>query len=455
VTLTRTVAVVGAGVTGLAASLYAALKGARVTLFEPGLPGGKVRSAELAGHELDLGPDSFLTRYPELMALIADLGLSQHLTYQLPGDVYLYCSEGRFLMPKKSVMGVPIDLKELKRAGILSGGGYFRLRRDRYARRHKGGDVTVAELVVPRLGEEAYRKLVAPLISSVYAARADSLSVASCAPELLASASAYGSLIKGARLAAKASERRAQPPFATLFPSMARLPQAILGRLQDFGSFQLVRSAVQAIAVDSEKAYLVSKDAEVKADAVILAVPAQEASRLLRGVDEDASVALSSIEYSSVAVATFAFKRPRLPMEPSRGILVTEDTGLLTRAVTFLSSKWPHLNLSDVRFLRASVGSFEDRRHLEMTDDEVVERVVEELREVADLREAPDSCLLTRWGDSFPRYLVGHGRLVTSIKHMAARHLGGRLALGGAWSGGIGLGARVREGLALASQAVS
>lgn len=78
----RRVAVIGAGLGGLAAALDLASEGHAVTVLErAAAPGGKMREVEAAGRRIDSGPTVFTMRWV-LEGLFADAGLSldDHLT---------------------------------------------------------------------------------------------------------------------------------------------------------------------------------------------------------------------------------------------------------------------------------------------------------------------------------------------------------------------------------------
>ena len=69
------VAIVGGGWAGLAAAVELAAAGRRVTLYEAGRhPGGRARSADIAGRRLDNGQHILLGAYRDTLALMARVG---------------------------------------------------------------------------------------------------------------------------------------------------------------------------------------------------------------------------------------------------------------------------------------------------------------------------------------------------------------------------------------------
>src|SRR5205807_9780008 len=79
------VAVVGGGITGMAAAyrlrtLFGDREG--ITVFEASRTlGGDLQTAELAGRPLDVGAEAFLWRRPELTELAAEIGLDGELVH--------------------------------------------------------------------------------------------------------------------------------------------------------------------------------------------------------------------------------------------------------------------------------------------------------------------------------------------------------------------------------------
>lgn len=101
----RHVAILGAGVGGLAAAIHLAARGVAVSVFERGpAPGGKLRAVELGGVAMDAGP-TLLTLRPVFEALFAAGGTSL--------DAHLALSEaqslGRHVWPDGSSLDLHRD----------------------------------------------------------------------------------------------------------------------------------------------------------------------------------------------------------------------------------------------------------------------------------------------------------------------------------------------------------
>jgi protoporphyrinogen/coproporphyrinogen III oxidase len=196
------------------------------------------------------------------------------------------------------------------------------------------------------------------------------------------------------------------------------------------------------------------------ADAVVLAVPAPGASRLLRPHDDEAAGLLANIAYASVSLVTF-----RVPVEALAAPLT--GTGFLVprqsppprggepwavTACTYLSQKWPHLASDGAILLRASVGRFGDDRADAWTDAEMVARVWSELGLLMGLSGEPPDSTVARWPQAFPQYRVHHLMRTAGIEAAVAR-LGG-IAVAGAAYRGVGIPACIASGRA-AAQAVT
>lgn len=203
------IAVVGGGVSGLAAALR--LLGAegesagvrpRVTVFEAAVrPGGVVRTVELAGRAVDLGADSLVTRSPGLMELVDEIGLSDRLIQPAHGSTAVW-SRGRAReLPLGITTGMPQGFGPLIRSGLLSPAGIVRAGLDLVLPRTDPGDVgdSAGELIRRRFGDEVLDRVIDPLLGGINHTRCDELSLEVGAPGFAAAARTHRSLIRGLR----------------------------------------------------------------------------------------------------------------------------------------------------------------------------------------------------------------------------------------------------------------
>jgi oxygen-dependent protoporphyrinogen oxidase len=296
-------------------------------------------------------------------------------------------------------------------------------------------DIAVGELVGRRLGREVVELLVDPLLGGVYAGRADRLSLQATMPALAAAVATTRSLILAARQSRATSTG---PVFAGLPGGLGRLPAAVA---KASGATIRTGTTVRALERTATGWRLTTGStadpAYVDADAVVIAVPAAPAARLLRDVAPTAAADLAEIDYASVAIVTLVLAG-QTPGDGS-GYLVPAVEGLSTKAVTFTSRKW---GLSGNAVVRASVGRIGDEVELQREDSELVRVVLAELERVVGPVGALVDSRVSRWGGGLPQYAVGHVDRVRRIK--AALPQG--LAVAGAAYEGIGVPAVIKSG---------
>jgi oxygen-dependent protoporphyrinogen oxidase len=188
----------------------------------------------------------------------------------------------------------------------------------------------------------------------------------------------------------------------------------------------------------------VPSPAVIDADAVIVAVPAGPAARILCDVAPGAAAELAQVEYASVAIVTLAVPLAAFP-EPPRwsGFLVPPVDGHRIKAVTFSSVKWPWMaaRAGDLVMLRASIGRHRDQAELQYEDQELVSTVLAELGPAIGLTGAPVDSRVTRWGGALPQYALGHVERMSRVR-AAVDALSG-LAVCGAACDGVGVAACV------------
>jgi oxygen-dependent protoporphyrinogen oxidase len=176
-------------------------------------------------------------------------------------------------------------------------------------------------------------------------------------------------------------------------------------------------------------------------DAVVLAVPAPAARRLLGDAVPAASAALSAVEVASMAVVALALP-PGTELPQASGVLIgagerhRDGSPMAAKAFTFSSRKWAHLSGGPV-LVRGSVGRFGDPGALRADDDELVRLVRADLAELTGITADPLDVHVNRWGGGLPQYGVGHLGVVERVERAVAETPG--LAISGAVLHGVGL----------------
>jgi protoporphyrinogen/coproporphyrinogen III oxidase len=465
------VAIVGGGISGLAAAFFLRDSGVAVTVLE-GSPrlGGKVAVSEVAGVAVDEGAEALLARRPEGTDLIGAVGLAGRL--EVPGTTAAgIWTRGRLRpLPKRQLMGVPADLDELQSSGILSDAGLARARDDlRLPVTPRDGDVPVGSYVGARFGPELVDRLVDPLLGGVYAGRSDELSFEATLGGLAEASRQHRSLAEAAAALLPAPPAAGRPPaparpvFTTLSGGLGTLPPAVAAQSgATVRTGAMVRELARTVRSGGEGWRLTVGPTRapewLDADAVILAIPARPASRLLGGLPGagPAAAALGEIGYASMAIVTLAYRDGAFPARPQgSGYLVPAVDGRAVKAVTFSTVKWPHMRAGQagLEIVRCSVGRIGEEALLQRDDAELAAIAAADLAAATGVTGEPADARVSRWGGALPQYTVGHAGRVAGIRAWAAAQPG--LAVCGAVYDGVGIPACIGSARLAADQVLA
>lgn len=442
------IAVVGGGVSGLTAAyrLRTLLPDAAITVFEPARLGGKVRTVDVGGVTADVGAEAFLARRPEAVDLATELGLS--LVHPSSARASVRAGGRTVGLPSGTLMGIPASASAVD--GVLSADGVAAVDAEcSLAPVHlpADGDVSLGRLLRERFGEELVRRLVDPLLSGVYGGGADGLGLRAVLPALAAALDGGAASVSDAvaGLLPPPGSRSSAPVFATVPGGLA----VLVGRLFSAAECELVTGdPVRDIRRNGPKWTVQGADF----DAVVLAVPAPAAGKLLRPVVPEAADALAGVELASMAVVTMAFDAG-VELPDASGCLIAEGerrsdgAPFTAKAFTYSARKWDHL---DGVVLRASVGRFGDVTALKATDTELAGRVREDLAELTGIEATPKAVHVQRWGGGLPQYGVGHVARVARIEAAVAAEEG--LEIVGAALHGVGIPACIATADAAATR---
>ncbi len=450
--MTSRVAVVGAGISGLATAHELRCAGVEAVVLEAGdRAGGKIDSTRIGGVSVDTGPDGFVARDTAAAQLCRRLGLGSELVSPASRGAFVWVNGRLRPLPARSVLGVPWTADALRGTGIVSQAAANRLAVGlAQSTDPLPGDASVGEALRPRVGDEVFERLIDPLLGGINAGSADEMSIEACAPRLYEAVRTAGPL--GAALEQVAASQggdghpRSPPPvFQSVRGGVTRIVDALADELGDTVSLSTpVQSLRRAASSGDRRWRMTTADGDVDADGVVLACPAWEAARLLEPLAPEAAEILGEIEYSDVVMAVFAIPSARLtrPLDGS-GFLVPRNQGLLTTACSWASAKWRHYHHDDLAVLRVSAGRTDDRRWLDLSEDDLITTLASELAETSMI-SAPDATQrrfevrITPWLRSLPQYRPGHRQRVAAVDACLAAETPGLVATGAALRG-VGL----------------
>ncbi len=490
---TRRIAVIGGGTSGLAAAYTLARArqaGAPVEelLVEAGpWLGGVVRTETVDGFVIEAGPDSFLAEKPQAAAMARELGLGDDLMGSNDHARRTYIlHRGRLLpLPDGLMFLVPTRLWPMVTTPLLPLSTKLAAALELFSSPPKSdrGDESVASFVQRHYGEAMVENIADPLLSGVYGGDSAALSVRSVLPRFWEMERKYGSLTRATlksmrqrRAAEQANNNsgansagtgiappRKLPLFMTLKGGLQQMTERLAAQLDKYHVF--MRSPVQALefspggpagAADScSRRFLITcaGGKVFDADAVVLAVPANQAGGLLSSLDHRLSELLEGIPYSSSMTVSLGFgENARAKLPAGFGFLIPRKEQRRMLACTFVHAKFDHRAPEGKAMLRCFLGGARDPQVLALHDDEVVAIVRKELREIMNFTAEPLFYRVHRWYASMAQYPVGHSGRITAIEQRL-QDLPGLYLAGNAYSG-IGISDCLRTGKTAAEKAL-
>ncbi len=444
------IAVVGGGITGLAAAfrLQELRPDWTVDLYErQDRLGGVIQTVQQDGFLMELGPDSFITQVPWGLDFCRRIGFEDELigTNERFRKAYVV-SGGRLheLPPGLMVLAVS-RLWPLVTTPLVSLRGKLRAFLEVFIPpKRDGQDESLAQFARRRFGREVFERLMQPLASGIYMSDPERLSMQVAFPQYVRMEQQYGSLIRAARARAKKARQQGGGPRYSLFVTARRglssLVEAVRDKLPGV-AFHL-NTAVESLQKVEDGWELTAtsgtESLRRRYAGVVLAVPASAAARLTASVDAELSTTLADIPASHCVIVTLAFDRSQVqhPLE-GFGFVCPLVEGRQVVACTFSSVKFEGRAPADRVLLRAFLGGACRSDVVDWDDQRLVATALEELSELLGIRGEPLLVRVQRMPHTMPQYEVGHLERVRRIEGRLAELSG--LQVAGNMLQGVGI----------------
>ena len=461
------IAVIGGGISGLAAAhrIRELAPSAELRLFEASDQlGGILQTIRRDGCLVERSADSFTTKLPWAVELCRRLGLADELlpTEETRRRAHVVC-RGRLLsVPAGFVLAAPTKWLPILTTRVLSWPGKLRLMAEPFIPPRRSLDVasiedrgsadeSVASFATRRLGREAFERLVQPLLSGVYTADAERLSMAAALPDLLAYEQRHGSIVRGFRSELKKQTTAVHDSgaryslFTTPRHGVSTIIQALANRLP-IGCVQTSAPTTNIQRRSGGGWWLtVGNKSPLPFDAMILAIPSHAAAKIIRGEFPELARELARIEYASCAVASLVYRRDQIgqPLE-SFGFVVPQIERRPIIAASFASEKFAGRAPADRVVIRVFIGGALRPELAELPHDQLAALAHEQLAELMQIVGQPEWTDVVHWPRSMPQYHVGHLNIVVRIEALTL-HLPDFALAGNAYRG-VGIPQCIRSG---------
>ncbi|MEM8883074.1 MAG: protoporphyrinogen oxidase [Planctomycetota bacterium] len=405
------IAVLGGGVSGLAAAWELGRRH-EVTLFEArDRLGGNIHTEERDGFRIEWGPNGFLDNEPATLELVRALDLEPRLQRAREEAAI------RYVFRKGKLRALPHKPPQFLTSDVLPLTGRLRALLEPWSRPAPERDESVREFAVRHLGRHAADILVDAFVTGIFAGDPARLSVRSAFPRLRALEQEHGSLLKGAK-------GRGFGPKGVL-TSFDHGLQVLIDRLGERVDVRLKAPAETIERGDYDR--------------VICTLPAAHAAQRTDGALAEH---LASIPGAPLAVVALMFDKP-VPADDAFGFLVPRDQGLRILGTLYDSSIFPHRAPDGARLFRVMMGGRRDPTLLDHDDDAILALALADLERVWGSVPPPAGHRIIRWPGGIAQYELGHADRIAAIDAATPDWL----RLTGSSYRGVALNACVKEAL--------
>jgi oxygen-dependent protoporphyrinogen oxidase len=396
------VIIIGAGISGLSAAHFIKKLSPsfEVMLLEAsGRAGGAIQSFHQDGFLAEWGPHGFLDNAAESREILEDTGLYSEAQQAPLGDFHRYvCHRGRLVQ-------IPQKPKKILFTPLLSFWGKLRVLGDLWIKPDTQ-DQTLGQWAGRRFGKSVL-PLVDAAVTGSYSGDFNLLSIDSVMPGLRKLECEHGSVIRA--LIRKMKEKKGS--IKKRLPAMNNFPQG-LDRLVEVlvqGKNIAFDSGVTAINMVNDQWRITTAKEMFAAKNIVMALPVNSGLKILSAIKKPP---IAQIPVSRICNVVLGFEASaKVPY--GFGYLAPECEKRFTLGVLFSSHMFPNRAPEGKVLMEALVGGRRHPERLELSDQEIISSVCQDIRQLMELPEKPLFAKVLRPASAIPQLEMDHPKMLT------------------------------------------
>ena len=443
--------VVGGGIAGLTAAWELRRAGKDVILLErEETPGGNIRTLEVGEYRCERGPHSFMGSSEYVWRLVEELDAAEDIEAAAPAG------NNRYILRDGRLHALPMSFGSFVGTGLLSFCSKMRLGMEPFIGGGARDEDTAWDFFKRRFGEEAATYIMSPFVSGVYAGDVTTLGAKAAFPRFWQFEKDSGSMIMGARRYMKAKKKRLKEAGIEYKKGLfcyrggfGGLTAAVAEKLGDRVKLNHAATAIRKVEGGLE---VVAGGSTFTALSVVLTTPPNHAAELLEAQLPLAAPLLRTIPMAPVTLIHWRSTNSPDEIPAGFGFLVPRITGVRLLGTLFPSQLFSGRAPEGHQLFASFYGGATDAGAMEMNDNQLVELLLQEHREIFGLELKEVEVMKTlRYSAAIPQLLPEHPDTVAELSEVVGTLPG--LFLAGNYLTGVGVEAAVESGYAAGERA--
>ncbi len=406
------VLIIGAGLSGLSVARFLRDKRPEISLLvleKSNLPGGAIRSHSEEGYLAEMGAHGFLDNCLESRVIVHLAGLTTEME-KAPLTKFV-----RYICLNDQLNAIPQQPVAIIKAPLISWSAKLRILADLW-KKPMQGEPSVADWITYRFGR-ALLPFGDAVFTGTYAGDIDRLAIDGVMPGVRTLEHDTGSVIRGLWKKRKEARKKGGekhkglPAMTSFHAGMGRLAQGLASALEANREIMYGTTARAVEKTDSGWRVQTGRNS-FTCRHLVVALPVNQALPLLTDIKEAEKPPLASVPEARIATVALGFDdTAKIPF--GFGFLAPESEQRFALGALFSSHMFPGRAPLGHQLVEALVGGRRHPERLELTDEELIARVYQDLAELMELPESPSFARVLRPESGIPQLEAGYPALLS------------------------------------------